>query len=239
MDYTHTARSVEDRLLSYRKDESGWKTCKKTVSVHQNCVIFYSRWSINTRCVLFLEWCCGVLETLLWIRGICVSIHLWITLWSWLCHRDVICADFSSGINTVVSQTPVHIALIWEISCAHTIRPYSACETHIHTHAVRERKINPKESKTCIALVMLGSKLSLHLGSALNTWICGKWKIAQLLIPEDLKICFMALTDDVCIMCLKINCFEIFSMFMACTDAASFIENLIHFLLVLIKIVLI
>ncbi|CAM4518699.1 unnamed protein product [Leuciscus chuanchicus] len=33
MDYMHTARSVEDRLLSYKKDESGWKTCKKTNDV--------------------------------------------------------------------------------------------------------------------------------------------------------------------------------------------------------------
>ncbi len=131
MDYTHTARSVEDRLLSYRKDESGWKTCKKTVSVHQNCVIFYSRWSINTHCVLFLEWCCGVLETLLWIRGICVSIHLWITLWSWLCHRDVICADFSSGINTRVRTVMKNLEKSWNFKTAFS-RPGKVLEKWIN-----------------------------------------------------------------------------------------------------------
>ncbi|KAK3533921.1 hypothetical protein QTP70_034910, partial [Hemibagrus guttatus] len=30
MDYEEKANSVADRLLSYRKDESGWKICKKT-----------------------------------------------------------------------------------------------------------------------------------------------------------------------------------------------------------------
>ncbi len=136
MDYIHTARSVEDRLLSYRKDESGWKTCKKTVSVHQNCVIFYSRCSINTHCVLFLEWCCGVLETLLWIRGICVSIHLWIKLWSWLCHRDVICADFSCGINTVVSETPVH-----SFNMRNIMRSYSLWDISILMLSGKEKSI--------------------------------------------------------------------------------------------------
>lgn len=32
MDYEEKANSVADRLLSYRKDESGWKICKKSVS---------------------------------------------------------------------------------------------------------------------------------------------------------------------------------------------------------------
>jgi len=41
MDYMHTARSVEDRLMGYKKDESGWKTCKKTVSMKQKCLFFH------------------------------------------------------------------------------------------------------------------------------------------------------------------------------------------------------
>lgn len=32
MDYEEKASSVAERLLSYRKDESGWKICKKSVS---------------------------------------------------------------------------------------------------------------------------------------------------------------------------------------------------------------
>ncbi|KAG7327396.1 hypothetical protein KOW79_009002 [Hemibagrus wyckioides] len=38
MDYEEKANSVADRLLSYRKDESGWKICKKT-----NDVVVYWR----------------------------------------------------------------------------------------------------------------------------------------------------------------------------------------------------
>lgn len=67
MDYMHTARSVEDRLLSYKKDESGWKTCKKTVSIKQKCLFFFfymfsSGLSLNKRVLFFsrmMLWCVG------------------------------------------------------------------------------------------------------------------------------------------------------------------------------------
>lgn len=33
MDFEHKAKAVADCLMSYRKDESGWKVCKKSVNV--------------------------------------------------------------------------------------------------------------------------------------------------------------------------------------------------------------
>lgn len=39
MDYEHKAKVVADCLLSYKRDESGWKVCKKSV----NMSLFYSR----------------------------------------------------------------------------------------------------------------------------------------------------------------------------------------------------
>lgn len=33
MDYEHKAKTVADCLLSYKRDESGWKVCKKSVNV--------------------------------------------------------------------------------------------------------------------------------------------------------------------------------------------------------------
>lgn len=33
MDYEHKAKVVADCLLSYKRDESGWKVCRKSVNV--------------------------------------------------------------------------------------------------------------------------------------------------------------------------------------------------------------
>lgn len=33
MDYEHKAKAVAERLQSYKRDESGWKVCKKSVNV--------------------------------------------------------------------------------------------------------------------------------------------------------------------------------------------------------------
>ena len=32
MDFVHKANTVSDCLLGFKKDESGWKTCKKSVN---------------------------------------------------------------------------------------------------------------------------------------------------------------------------------------------------------------
>lgn len=33
MDYEHKAKAVADCLLGYKRDESGWKVCKKSVNI--------------------------------------------------------------------------------------------------------------------------------------------------------------------------------------------------------------
>lgn len=40
MDYEDKAKTVADCLQGYKRDESGWKVCKKSVTVSYCCMIY-------------------------------------------------------------------------------------------------------------------------------------------------------------------------------------------------------